>query len=239
MSAIDTLIISFQIDGTTVPRIVGAVLQFLCFRTSDALADGALLATTEYLEGISGIEVNGGRAPYFGLITVSTAKHVERLTEHVHALLVEDDTRASLLNLIAIVGVKDGLTFVLFYLVEDAKLTFAVDCRGIEVDDHVTIYMTAVVAATIDVTAFETAVDVISCTFYAGTFGDGRHLLTRRSTDGVPLQYAVTIGVALISDIAIFVFHDGVVGIPLHFPSHGLHLQTAKVENQFVADGAF
>ena len=56
-----------------------------------------------------------------------------------------------------IVIIQQRLTFSVGNLVEDDIL---VDDRRIQVDDDVTFHMTAVIAATIDVTAFETAISV-------------------------------------------------------------------------------
>ena len=79
-------------------------------------------------------------------------------------MLVEDDARVTLCNLIAIVTIEDGLTLVLFYLVEDGIGSLTVYYRRIQVDDHITIDVTGIVAAAINVTIPETTVFVISAT---------------------------------------------------------------------------
>ena len=68
-------------------------------------ADGAFLATTEYLEHIAAIEVDGGRTPYLGVHTLTTTKHVECLTQHVHSLLGKEDAAVSLSDVILVVAV--------------------------------------------------------------------------------------------------------------------------------------
>ena len=125
MSAIDTLARAFQIDVTAVFLVVG-VFQFSNCRIIGSMTDSTLLATSEDLEGIASVEVDGGRAPNLRLLTIAAAKHVERLTQHVHTLFVEENTRTTLKNMIAILSIENGLTLVLFYLVEDGISTFAV-----------------------------------------------------------------------------------------------------------------
>ena len=83
--------------------------------------------------------------------------------------------------------IQDGLTFVLLYLVEDGKLVLAVNDRIINVDDHITIYVTCVIATAIDVTTLQTTVQVLGCAGGWPTCCHWCDILTGRSTDGIPL----------------------------------------------------
>ena len=89
MSAIDTLTRALQINVAAVFLVVGIFKFPCCSIIAISFTDGALLAATKDLEGIAGIEVDGGGAPYLRLSTVATAKHVKCLTQHIHTLLVE------------------------------------------------------------------------------------------------------------------------------------------------------
>ena len=62
MTAIDTFAGTFHINITTVSRVVG-VVEFTSGLVIGTITDCSLLTATEDLEGISRIEVDGGRAP--------------------------------------------------------------------------------------------------------------------------------------------------------------------------------
>ena len=92
MSPINTFIIAFQVDIATIPWVV-IVDKFALLRVmAGSFTNGSVLTATEYLEDIAFIKIDGGTTPYLRFLTIATAKHVERLTQHVHTLLVKDDT---------------------------------------------------------------------------------------------------------------------------------------------------
>ena len=110
-----------QIDSSAIGSIVARVLQFLCRRIAHTLTDSTFFTTSEYLEGIAGIQVDGGRAPYLRILTIATTKHIERLTQHIHTLLVKDDARVTLCDDKTLVAIKHSLTglVVRLYLIEN------------------------------------------------------------------------------------------------------------------------
>ena len=91
-----TRVVTLHIDGA---RIFGVILKCLAVEgivIASAIigfADDSLLTTTEDLEGVAGIKINGHIAPYLGVLTIASAKDIERRTEYVHTLFIEDDTR--------------------------------------------------------------------------------------------------------------------------------------------------
>ena len=115
-----------------------------------------MFSTAKYLEGIAGFQVDGGRTPYLRLRTESSAKHVHCLAEYIITLRVEGNTRMTL-------GNRNFSCFVLLNLVEDGEFTLAVDYRLIDVDNHITMDMTCVVASAIDVTTQQSAVLIGGC----------------------------------------------------------------------------
>ena len=148
---------TIQIDIGAVSCIVG-VLYLSCFLIIVTVTDTAFFATSKYLEHIAAIEVNGGRAPYLGVHTLTATKHIERLTQYVHTLLGKDDAAVSLSDVILVVAVELVFTFIILsHFVEEY---LAVNDRAIDIDDYVTVDDTAGIASTIDVTAIETTVFV-------------------------------------------------------------------------------
>ena len=138
--------------------IIG-VFQFLCCLIIDTLSYGTFLAASEYLEDITAIQVDGSAAPYFCFFTLATAKHIQCRPQHVHSLLIKDDARISLGNLEFVVLIEFPLPlFVAFHLVE---YHMPVNDRGSDIDNDIAIHYAAVVTAAIDVSAFQTAVDII------------------------------------------------------------------------------
>ena len=121
-------------------------------------ADGTMFTTTEYLEHVTVGMVNGGAAPYLGVHTIATAKHVECLTQHVHSLFVKYDTGVTRCNIIAVACVQLGFTILKFYFVEHV---ITVDNRLCDGNDDITIDATAVIAPAVDVTILQTTVKVI------------------------------------------------------------------------------
>ena len=67
-------------------------------------------------------------------------------------------------DIIAVVTIQDSLTFVLLYLVENGIRTLAVNNGCIDVDDHIAVHMTCVIATAIDVTTLKATVQVIIVT---------------------------------------------------------------------------
>ena len=161
-----------QVDVTTVFRIVFeqftvkgvcTVRRVECAigsrRVTYWLTDDAFLATTEDLEGIASLQVDGGTAPNLGILTMPASKHVQCLSEHVHTLLVEDNAGTSLGDYVVVGFVQDGLTLgIALDAVEHAKvfiirrvIVFTIHDSTIDVDDHIAIDNTAVVAAAVDI----------------------------------------------------------------------------------------
>ena len=187
-----------------------------------------MLTATEDLEGISLLQVDGCATPYFRILTIAATKHIQSLTEHVHTLLVEDDTGMARGDMIGIVAIEFGFTvFVFLNGVEDIP---TVEDGAVEVDDDITVDMSRVVAATIDVTTLQAAVPVgfrCDAACRQCRWGVGLHIFVRRRIIiiGVPFQLSVAVG---IKDIV-------VAGI-LH-PAHRLDFQTFKVEVKLILDG--
>ena len=63
MATIVTFISTSQVDITAVFGIVCGVLQFLSGRIIGSLTDGTSLTTTENLERVASIQVDGGGTP--------------------------------------------------------------------------------------------------------------------------------------------------------------------------------
>jgi len=124
-----------QVDSSAIfsvsLAVVTGVLQLTCRAIAYTLTDSTFLTTTEYLEGIASIQVDGGRTPNLGILTITTAKHVERLTQHIHTLLVKNDTRVTLCDDKTLVAIKHSLTglVVRLYLIENIVNTCTVDKR--------------------------------------------------------------------------------------------------------------
>ncbi len=101
-----TRVVTLHIDGA---RIFGVILKCLAVEgivIASAIigfADDSLLTTTEDLEGVAGIKINGHIAPYLGVLTIASAKDIECRTEYVHALFIEDDTRNTCCDMIIFV----------------------------------------------------------------------------------------------------------------------------------------
>ena len=132
------------------------------------LADDALLAAAEYLEGVAAVQVDDRRTPYLGVLTLAAAEDVEGRTKHVHTLLAQDDAGAPLRDVVVGLARLGGAVeafllaqFVTLYLIEEHV---ALHERGIEVDHHVAVDDTALAAAAVDVAAVETARKVVSRT---------------------------------------------------------------------------
>ena len=118
-------------------------------------ADDALLTATEDLEDIALVQVDCSATPYSGILTIAATKHVEGLTKHIHTLLAQDDTRVSLGNRIGcfcrlIFSVQTDLLAQLIrhHFIEEL---FALHEGLVDVDDHITIDDTAVIATAIDI----------------------------------------------------------------------------------------
>ena len=123
------------------------------------LSYDALFTAAEYLEGVAGIEVDGGRAPYFGILTLTTAKDVERFAKYVHTLLANNDTRVALGDFVIIIIVIDRFAIVVFLHHVEEHVVF--NNRTIEIDDHIAVHTTARIAAAVDVATLEAAGKVV------------------------------------------------------------------------------
>ena len=130
-----------------------------------SLADDALLAAAEYLEGVAAVQVDDRRSPDLGVLTLAAAEDVEGRAEHVHTLLAQDDAGATLRDVVVGLARLGGAVeafllaqLVTLYLIEEHV---ALHERGIEVDHHVAVDDTALAAAAVDVAAVETARKVV------------------------------------------------------------------------------
>ena len=173
---------------TAISWVVG-VFKFFCRCIIGTLTNSSVLTTTEDLEDITIVHVDGCASPNLRLCTIAATKDIKRLTQHVHTLLVENDARVTLQDIVIIVTIQNGLTFVLFHLVEDGIRSLAVNNGCIDVDDHIAIHMTRIVTTAIDVTTFQAAVQVIIGAFSCRSGrGIEFHLFSRCRTDSVPYQ---------------------------------------------------
>ena len=128
------------------------------------LADDTLLASAEYLEGVATVQVDGGAAPDFGVLTLAAAEYVQGLAQYVHTLLAQDDTAVALGNLVRFIRIVYGFAIVVFiHLVEEL---LALNNGAVQVDDYVTVDDAAGIAATVDVATLEAAGEVV---FVAGS----------------------------------------------------------------------
>ena len=169
----NTIIIALQVDIATIGRIIGIVIVlkyvvvvlrrifiFVIFCHSGTqffkrLANDSLFTATKNLEYITLVQVDCSATPYSGILTIAATKHVEGLTKHIHTLLAQDDTRVSLGNRIGcfcrlISSVQTDLLAQLIrhHFIEEL---FALHEGLVDVDDHITIDDTAVIATAIDI----------------------------------------------------------------------------------------
>ena len=117
-------VITIHVDDATIFRIVlkGLAIEHIIISLAlIRLTDDTPFAATENLEGVALFQVDGRAAPYLGVLTIAATEHVQGCTKHVHALLVEDDTRVALGYLVTVVVVEFRLTAlrIQFYNVED------------------------------------------------------------------------------------------------------------------------
>ena len=185
------------------------------------LTNSTLFTTTEDLEGVALVQVDGRTAPDLRVATIATTEYIQGRDKAVGTLLRKDH---------ACISLRDGIIIRLFlcsiciivvdvvisFLVSDIKEFVTLMDGGIQVDDHVTFHVTIAIAATIDITAFETTVKVSGIAL-ARSRRDGRNLFSCSSTDGVPLQT-----LRLVS---------------LIYPAHRLYLQTFKIQDELIAVG--
>ena len=112
------------------------------------------------------------------------------------------------------------------YTVKDSIITSQVNNRGVDIDDHITIHVTTLITATIDITTVETTGDIVVTTcggaFWRGSCCDRIYRQTCAGREGVPFQLWQIISIKDI--IAISILH----------PALGLNLQTVEVELQTI-----
>ena len=149
-----------------------------------------MLTTAKDLEHIAPVQVDSGAPPYLGVLTIATGKQVQGSTEHIHTLLVEDDSRTACSNVIVFVSIEDSLAHqVLFHRVEHAIRALTIDKGAIDIDDHIAIDMTTLIATTIDITTREAAIHIFSGARTSRcSRGIEIHFISRCRTDGIPLQ---------------------------------------------------
>ena len=117
----------------------------------------AFLSAAEYLEGIAVIMVYGGAAPYLGILTIAGTEYRHGNGKHVVTLVFESNSRLCIAGIISC-----RITKVSEYLVLLHHIL-------IDVDDDITVDMTAVVATTVDITIQQTQV-LTHCTFTDSQF---------------------------------------------------------------------
>ena len=250
----DTIVIALQVNITAVTGIVGIVIAFeyvvvvlrrffcwIIFCDSSTcflqrLTDDASLTATEDLEHIALVQVDSRATPYSGILTIAATKHVERLTQHIHTLLSKDDTRVTLGNGICrfcclIFSIQTDLLAQLIrhHLVEEL---FALHQGLVDVDDHIAIDDTTVIATTIDIATRESAGKVSICAFLTNGLawrGWVNRIILLILTCSVVKLYDIPLQLT----IALVIEH--VIVIAIFLPSLRLYLQTAQVDNQFVA----
>ena len=93
---------------------------------TDGLANGSLLTTTKNLEGITLVQVDGCAAPDFRVTTITTTEHIQCMSQRIHTLFVKKNTGITLGDLIAVRTVELCFALLLYYLIEDSILSFAV-----------------------------------------------------------------------------------------------------------------
>ena len=179
-----------------------------------SFTNGSVLTAAEYLEDIAFIQIDGGTTPYLRFFTIATAKYVERLTQHVHTLLIKNHTRFTLKDVIAIVTIENSFSFVLFNFVKDGVLSIMNYDRSIDVNNDIAVYVTCVIATTIDVATLESAIFIIVRCF------------TGWSISGYLDRGITNIGIPLQSQRFVVLIN----------PTLRLNLQTRQVQFQFVTN---
>ena len=92
-----------QVDACAIFRIIAVcqvVFKFSCIRISGSLTDSTEFATSEDLENIAFLDIDGCAAPDFRILTITATEKTECGSENVHAVLIEDYTTVSSDNLI-------------------------------------------------------------------------------------------------------------------------------------------
>ena len=207
---------AFQVDIGTVFLVV-FVRQIMNCRVirirlvTLGITNGTLLATTENLERIALVQVDGCTTPDLGVTTITTTEHTKRSDKRINTLLREDDTRIALRNgIVCLLGILVDL----FTFIGHVKEFVTLHHRLVDIDDDITFHMAIIIATAIDITIPETTVKV-GLVALASTGSDRGHILTGLGTDRIPLQ-ALRL-VVLIN------------------PTLWLYLQTAEIQNQLVA----
>ena len=183
----DTIKFSLQVNVAAVTRIIGIVITFefivvvlsriverivhchssTCFL--QRLTDDASLTATEDLEHIALVQVDSSATPDSGILAITASKYVECLTKHIHTLLTKKDSRVALKNLkpllLRLVGAIETLLFAQLVGFHYIEQLFALHQGLVDVDDHIAINNTTIIAAAIDVTTRQTAVQIVICTF--------------------------------------------------------------------------
>ena len=173
---------TFHVDGTAVAGIIDVLACFIL------LTDDTFLTTTEDLESIAVVQVDGSTAPNLGFLTITSTKHC-----HGHRLCIVA------LGLAEHAGTAVTTDGVFVFAVGLGKDDISLDQVLVDVDDHITVYVTAVVAAAIDVTTQQTTLLVVRssstiCSSTRSTCSSTHEVILIRTPQGrVPLQL-VTFG---------------------------------------------
>ena len=154
------------IEHVVVVLLVGIRRRIIVFNHSyviilQRLTDNTFLTATKDLEHIAFLQIDGGMSPNLRVLTIATGKQVQGRTEYIHTLLVEDDARTTLQDFIVFMAIKGSLALgILCHRIKHAILTIAVNQGTLDIDDHVAIDMTTLIASAIDVTTLEAALQV-------------------------------------------------------------------------------
>ena len=159
---------TLQVDGAAVVGIIDI------FSAAILLTYYTFLSATEDLEDIALVQVHRGAAPYLGILTKACTEECHGQGHHVFTLLFVVNVRLICAGLEYLTSVQDIL---------------------IDVDDHVTVHMSTVVAASIDVAVQQAQVLV------EGAFGGGFHevILFIVPFGSVPLQLCSYLGQLIVS----------------------------------------
>ena len=135
---------TFHVDGTAVASIIDILAGIIL------LTDNTFLTTTEDLESIAVVQVDGGATPYLSLFTLTGTKYRHSNSLHIITLGLAEHAGTAVTT--------DG---VFVFAVGLGKDDISLDQVLVDVDDHITVYVTAVIAAAIDVTTQQTAIFVV------------------------------------------------------------------------------
>ena len=126
---------SLQVDGGAIGSVIGI------FALTVLLAYDTFFTTSEYLEGVAVVMVHGGATPYLGVLTFTRTEHGHGYRLHVVALRLFEHSGTTITT--------DGIWIIRIRLRKDHIALYQI---LVDVNDHISVDVSAVVAATIDIT---------------------------------------------------------------------------------------